>query len=118
MEAAVAGRGRVSAVSIARPAAIPVERGSVAPGAAVATVASLGIFIGAQAILLLRAHHQMWEAYLLQNGPHTADQLVGTIWPDLLFTTGRFCGLMLAGLALAAVGRRWTYAHHADSPRR
>jgi hypothetical protein len=100
----------VSGISVARTAAVPVERGRVAPSAAIATVASLGIFIGAQAILLLRAHHLMWEAYLEQNGPHAADALVGSIWPDLLFTTGRFCGLMLAGITLAAVGRRWLYA--------
>lgn len=100
----------MTGVSIARPAAIPVERGRVAPSAGVATLASLGIFIGAQAILLLRAHHLMWEAFLQQNGPHFANEVVGSIWPDLLFTTGRFCGLMLAGLALAAAGRRRTYA--------
>ena len=59
---------------------------------------------------MIRGHHLMWEAFLLQSGPHTANELVGSIWPDLLFSTGRFCGLMLAGITLAAAGRRWTYA--------
>ena len=100
----------MTSVSVARRAAVPLERGRVAPGAALATVASLGIFITAQTLLLLRAHHLMWEAFLLQNGPHYANEVVGSIWPDLLFTTGRFCGLMLVGIALAAAGRRRAYA--------
>ena len=103
---ATAGDERVNSLTIARPAGIPVERRRVAPAAAVATVASLGIFITAQTLLLLRAHHLMWEAFLLQNGPHYANEVVGPIWPDLLFTTGRFCGLLLAGITLAVVGRR------------
>jgi hypothetical protein len=107
---AAARGGPVTSVSIARTAAVPVERGRVAPSAALATVASLGIFITAQTLLLVRGHHLMWEAFLLQNGPHYANDLVGSIWPDLLFTTGRFCGLMLAGITLAVSGRRRAYA--------
>jgi hypothetical protein len=107
---AAARRERVTAISLARPGVVPVERARVAPSAALATVASLGIFIGAQVILVLRAHHLMFEAYLLQNGPHYANDMVGSIWPDVLFTTGRFCGLMLAGITLAAAGRRRAYA--------
>jgi hypothetical protein len=100
----------VTSVSIARPAGVPVERRRVAPSAALATVASLGIFITAQTLLLLRAHRLMWEAFLLQNGPHYANEVLGPIWPDLLLTTGRFCGLLLAGITLAVVGRRRAYA--------
>ncbi len=107
---ATARSERVTSVSVARRAAVPIERGRVAPGAALATVASLAIFITAQTLLLLRAHHLMWEAFLLQNGPHYANEVVGSIWPDLLFTTGRFCGLMLAGITLAVSGRRRAYA--------
>jgi hypothetical protein len=110
VEAEVAGRQRVSGISIARPTAVPVERARVATSAALATVASLAIFITAQTLLLLRAHHLMWEAFLLQNGPHYANDVVGSVWPDLLLTTGRFCGLMLAGITLAVSGRRRAYA--------
>ena len=84
------------------------ESGRVAP--AVATIASLAVFLAAQAILLLRAHHLMWESYAHLDGPSFASRVVGSIWPDLLIGVGRFCGIAAAGLALGAVGRRRMYA--------
>jgi hypothetical protein len=88
----------------------PAEGGRVVPAVAVATVASLTVFVSAQAILLLRAHHLPWETSVHLGGPHFASDVAGSIWPDILFGTGRFCGVMVAGLVLVAVGRRRTYA--------
>ena len=87
-----------------------VEGGRVVPAVVVATIASLAVFLAAQAILLLRAHHLTWESYAHLESPHFASQVVGSIWPDLLFGVGRFCGVAVAGLALGAAGRRRTYA--------
>jgi hypothetical protein len=86
------------------------ESGRVVPAVVVATTASLAVFVAAQTILLLRAHHLTWESYAHLEGPRFASRVVGSIWPDLLFGVGRFCGVAVAGLALATVGRRRTYA--------
>jgi hypothetical protein len=86
------------------------ESGRVVPAVVVATIVSLAVFLAAQTILLLRAHHLTWESYAYLEGPSFAGRVVGSIWPDLLFGVGRFCGVAAAGLALGAVGRRRTYA--------
>ena len=88
----------------------PAESRRVVPAVVVATVASLAVFVSAQAILLLRAHHLLWETSVHLEGPHFATGMVGSIWPDILFGTGRFCGVVVAGLVLVAAGRRRTYA--------
>src|SRR5437667_1635564 len=78
--------GRVSSVPIARTIEREalVEGGRVVPAVVVATIASLAVFLAAQAILLLRAHHLTWESYAHLESPHFASQVVGSIWPDLL----------------------------------
>jgi hypothetical protein len=102
----------VSSVPIARSAhrEAPAEVGRVVPAVVVATLASIAVFVSAQTILLLRAHHLLWDSLEHLEGPHSATAMVGSIWPDVLFGAGRFCGVMVAGLALVAVGRRRSYA--------
>jgi hypothetical protein len=102
----------VSSVPIVRSAQreAPAESGRVAPAVLAATVASLAVFVTAQVILLLRAQHLLWESFAHTEGPHFATDVVGSIWPDVLFGTARFCGVMMTGLALVVAGRRRAYA--------
>jgi hypothetical protein len=102
----------VSSVPLVRTAdrEAPVESGRVVPAVLLATLSSLAVFFSAQVILLLRAHHLVWQSFEMLAGPHYATAMVGSIWPDVLFGVGRFCGVVVAGMALVGVGRRRLYA--------